>query len=127
MTYITSLQQLKDRAQFFKAGSIIPARIFRCAPRKFQHKLKFAGDSWALPTRHGYLLVIEVKDLEDPAIRVEGSKFPISLNVRGCPYHPKGSRVHVFYGTSEKLEVASLQILVQHTLMNSGCVMRMSA
>lgn len=53
---MSELQRLKDRAKFYKAGSIIPFRVLAMRPRKYQHTLTFGSDSWVLPGARGYVV-----------------------------------------------------------------------
>lgn len=83
-----SLAEFKERAQFFKRGSIIPTRVLRCSKRKLQHLVKFGRDSWVLPTKTGYVIVCDAQhDAEQAPIDMRGYHYAGWVNLDGSPYH----------------------------------------
>lgn len=77
------LDWFKGRAEFFKAGSIVPQRILK-GKRKWKHLLKFSSDCWALPTPAGYIVAVDV--LRGRAAVRFDSVTGISINFSGSPY-----------------------------------------
>lgn len=110
---MSKLEAIKKRAQFFKRGSIVPTRILRCSKRKQQHTVRFWGDSWALPTKTGYLVICGTAENPNAsAISVKRLKGMGHAVYNGSPYH---SGVTHFIGNSgfseEEFERAVLEML----------------
>lgn len=86
MTTNQTIDDIKSRAKFFKAGSIIPRNILKCRPRKYQHIVRFGLDTWAIPGATGWVC-IQHHTKDSSAIKiVRGVKGSIVLD--GSPYHP---------------------------------------
>ncbi len=90
-----SIQDFKDRAEFFPAGKIIPQRILK-GPRKIKCCFLFGSDSWALPTPHGYVVACNAEK-GGSAIRIRrtkaktfrhfwGGRNQHQVNLHGSPY-----------------------------------------
>lgn len=84
-----SIEQFKERAQFFPKGRIIPARILKVVRGKKKHAycVTFNSDSWAMPVNGAYVLACDARH-EGSAIRL---RDPLTLATkevifRGSPY-----------------------------------------
>lgn len=53
-----TLQQFKDRCEFFKAGSIVPQRVLK-GPRKVKHRVKFLHNTWRFNAGNKYVVFIQ--------------------------------------------------------------------
>lgn len=60
MTF-TSIEQFKERAQFFPKGKIIPARILKIVKgnKRHAHCVTFGSDAWALPVNGAYVIACD--------------------------------------------------------------------
>lgn len=92
MTRFTSVQEFKDRAQFFPKGRIVPQRILK-APRRVKDKVVFGSNTWALPYSHGYILVCEYIE-GGFFVRVGNVNWSRSAKIRivGAPYSQQPAR-----------------------------------
>lgn len=82
---MNTINDFKARAEFFPAGRIIPQRILK-GPRKIKCRVRFGGNSWALPTECGYVIACDAGE--------SGSAISIH-RVSNCalfaaPYTPRG-------------------------------------
>lgn len=53
-----SLDEFKAKAEFFKAGSVVPKRIMRLDTYKRHGRMTFGNDTWAFSSERGYILII---------------------------------------------------------------------
>lgn len=90
MKAFKSIEEIKSRGEFFKAGKIIPVRILKVTPKKHSHTIKFNCDSWAIPTPKGYLIYSENVDNKSP-IR----KPKKDWNSRDGWFYNKGKRTAI--------------------------------
>ena len=77
-----SIEEFKAKAEFFKAGSIIPQRVLK-GPRKVKHLIKFGSDSWVMPSYGGYIVAFDCKDTGS-AIKINWQLK--NANLYGSPY-----------------------------------------
>lgn len=90
MTTNQTLDAIKARAKFFKAGSIIPRNILKCSRRKYQHIARFGSDTWAIPGETGWVC-IQHHTKDSAAIKiVRGGKG--RLVFAGSPYQKGNTR-----------------------------------
>lgn len=78
-----SIAEFKEKAEFFKAGSIIPQRVAKVTPRKESYKVVFGSDSWVLPAINGYVVAVNTAD-KGSALYVK-NKFK-NIKINGSPY-----------------------------------------
>lgn len=84
MTTNQTIDEIKSRAKFFKAGSIIPRNILKCSRRKYQHIVRFGADTWAMPGATGWVC-IQRHTKDSSAIKiVRGGKGHLVFS--GSPY-----------------------------------------
>lgn len=55
---IKYLEDLKVRVEFYSKGAIVPQRVLKSERRK-KHLVTFGSDSWLVPTRSGYLVLVD--------------------------------------------------------------------
>lgn len=89
------LDEIKNRAQFFKKGSIIPRRILACSKRRQQHLFRFGSDSWVIPTKTGYLVICNTDQEGASAINIKRYR-----NVGDMTFGHKLGRKVLFQGNS---------------------------
>ena len=89
-----SIEQFKERAQFFPKGRIIPARILKIVRGKKRHAycVTSASDTWALPVNGAYVIACDSRH-GGSAIRL---RDPLTIatkdvNLRGSPYSKDGA------------------------------------
>jgi hypothetical protein len=81
-----TIHEFKAAAEFFPAGRIVPQRIIK-GPRKFKSGVIFGADSWALPTRKGYLIACDMRN-SDHCVSIKKAH---DCKFTGSPYFPPGS------------------------------------
>lgn len=111
----TEYEALKSRAQFFKAGSIVPRRAIKCTQRKWQHLLKFANDTYMIPGPHGYVAFSETV----------GAKYfskintPMALVFNGSPYHRRDPSFRGFVWHEHSLNSEEFEARVLESMQPS--------
>lgn len=114
---MSNLEELKARAEFFPKGHIVPRRINAVYPRKYQHRLRFGADSWAIAGIDGYVVIqqhetargesclrfqISQKQIDDPRI---------IIRIEGSPYHDGATH---FFGGLGKTEEEHCAAIIRH-------------
>jgi len=108
-----TLALLKEGAEFFPAGKIIPQRILK-VPRKLKHRTIFGSDTWVLNTPGGYVCMTDIRVggsavkiaqrnrfFENLTFRIKKpycGKKPRKTVFKGSPYHIKG--ITQFFGNA---------------------------
>lgn len=87
---LVQLERLKSRAQFFKAGAIIPRRVLKCSHRKLQHIARFGAGHYVLPGRKGYVCFSQQRGTSAIDLRA-AKRMRKTIVLRGSPYHPRPS------------------------------------
>lgn len=90
----TSIEQFKERAQFFPKGRIIPARILKITKgnRRLAHCATFGADSWAIPVNGAYVLACDTA-IGGSAIRLDSplTRSMKDVRLQGSPYSQGGT------------------------------------
>jgi hypothetical protein len=81
-TDIEYLNGLRERVEFYRKGSIVPQRVLKCERRK-KHHITFGADCWLVPTRSGYLVLVDC-GTNGSALRL--SRYLQNARLRGSPY-----------------------------------------
>jgi len=109
----SSIQDFKDRAEFFPAGKIIPQRILK-GPRKFKSNIRFDCRSWAMRTDFGYVIAAELASSQhgDCVISIKHTK---NAHLKGSPYYPKSDGKGTIWigdgrGVDEQLRLLNLVV-----------------
>lgn len=84
---MSTYEEIRSRAQLFKAGHIVPRRILKCTRRKAQHLLRFWSDTYAIPVPGGYLLFTEKCADFYIEMRRSYGRFNENWRFKGAPYH----------------------------------------
>jgi hypothetical protein len=101
-----TLARLKESAEFFPAGRIIPQRIMK-GQRKFKRLVIFDADTWVLNSNGGYVCMADTRN-GDCAMRILNDRAKSGnvsfttkskyrprksekMVLRGSPYHVNGS------------------------------------
>lgn len=100
-----SLQEFKERSEFFKAGSIVPQRVLK-GPRKVKHRVKFLCDVWRFSHSDKYVIYAHAP-CKMPKVPGSGDgNYYIKIsNVRNghfitAPYR-ENCPVYTVYGTGD--------------------------
>lgn len=80
-----SIAEFKEKAEFFKAGSIVPQRVAKVTPRKASYMVVFGSDSWVLPAINGYVVAVNTAD-KGTALYVKNKFKNIKIKINGSPY-----------------------------------------
>ena len=81
---VAFLNWFKERAEFRKAGTILPRRILKCSNRRQQHKVILICDLYCIPTKSGYLLAA---DCRNSGVLIINTR---SCHLQGSPYNAGG-------------------------------------
>lgn len=92
---MSKYEELKARAQLFKAGSIVPRRALKCTKRKAQHLVTFWADTYVIPGPTGYVMFAE--GLNDFFLSHRTGHWSLGQDheFQGSPYHPGDTVFHM--------------------------------
>jgi hypothetical protein len=85
MRKFESIDDLKEVAEFFPRGKIIPRRIMK-GPRRYSSKIRFDSDCWVLNTPKGH--VCASNNSQGYMIHIKGIK---NAEIVGSPYTTSGA------------------------------------
>lgn len=100
MTTNQTIDDIKSRAKFFKAGSIIPRNILKCSRRKYQHIARFGSDTWAIPGETGWVCIQHHSEGSSAIKFVRGQRGDLVFS--GSPYQSGDSHWECDFQRSEK-------------------------
>ena len=86
---MTKLDQLKQRAEFFPRGKVIPNRVLKCPVRKMRHNVTFGADPWVIPCPTGYVCFSHYEP-GNSCIHIDGDWGAATREFFGSPYHKGG-------------------------------------
>lgn len=102
---MTKLEQLKQRAEFFPRGKIIPARVLKCMTKRFRHNVRFGADTWVIPGPDGYVCFSHYEE-GNSCVKITGKWWGGSHHLDGSPYHKNGYThwIQDYQATPERFE-----------------------
>ena len=98
------------KAEFFKAGSIIPQRVLRSDKRKLKHKIVFGSDSYVFPYKNGYIVACMTNN-DGCIIKIKDGVKNIKLT--GSPYHIKGCTFFVGNDCGNDVQIEEIRKLLE--------------
>lgn len=106
MTTNQTIDAIKARAKFYKAGSIIPRNILKCSRRKYQHIIRFGSDTWAIPGATGWVCISHHSPGSSAVQIVRGGKGDLVFD--GSPYQSGGTHFEGDYQISEEVFLSAV-------------------